>query len=395
VGVQLLGLPADSERARAGGEVAAAPNTSFIASWHGTMEGEVPGWSGNWAFSPPKVAHFVGGMDKVGAMLALGWWRWQTEVVLANMPRDASGGPLALGAVDAPTLRHFKKGLPNVLALAGPGAAAWHAAFDVSVRAQGARRLWLSVLASLLGRVAVEPVTDCTQPWLVRLNNTAFGYSRRMQRVPREGVFQEVDERSRVGATMGECARGFSPPPPHAQGVCCFPLFDVRAKVRRRHGIAGLPGAHHRLVDAVLGRPGATRMDVEWASLGLPDSGLVDAPQLAASLGPAAVRASVLVLRVPLGFGWPQLVQLGEAARGSLCADLGPRCAEIAPESAPALPVWPPILADALRAAPTRELNPASSVAEWKSDPRAAELLRALSKPPRAARAPVIRGQSG
>ncbi|KAG8460789.1 hypothetical protein KFE25_010844 [Diacronema lutheri] len=387
VGLDLRGSPARAAADGAGeaaGEVLGAPNTSFIASWHGTTEGEIPGWTGLWAMAPPQVAHFVGGMDKVGAMLSLGWWRHEVEVLLAGLPRAPDGSPVAVGAVDGPTQRHFRDGLPRALALGGAGAAAWHADLAVSVRAQGARRLWLAAVASALGRVAVEPVTDCTQPWIVRLNNSAFGYSRRNQRVPRLGIFQEVDERSRVGATLGECARGFSPPHPHPQGVCCFALFDVRAKARARHGVHGLPGAHHRLVDALLARPGATRADVEWAATGLPVRGEVDAEALVERLGAAdarAARAHVLVLRVDEHFGWPLLARLSRGTRESFCADLGERCAQLAPNGARLLPAMPPALAQALvtgRAPAAGALNPASSVAEWAAaHPQAASVSSA------------------
>jgi hypothetical protein len=386
VGVELRGPPVGLEATElAAVELAAAPNTSVVASWHGTLEGEVAGWSGLWALQrfTPVLSHYVGGMDKVAAMLALGWWRWETELVVAAMPRapgalGAAARPL--GAVTAPMQRHFARGaLPRVLALAGAGASGWHADYAVAARAQAARRLWLSVVASALGRVAAEPVADCTQPWLVRVNNSAFGNHRRFQRWPRQGIFQEVDELSRVGATLGDCRAGFSPPLPHAQGLCCFPLFDVRSKVEARLGVRGLPGAHHRLVDAALAQPGARRVDVDWDALGVAlggggggEGGWVNASELVARIvgrpAEGAADAAVLVLHVPAGFAFPQLRALDREARESLCADLAERCLAIAPPAADALPVWPEVLVRALRDKGPGELNAKSSVGQWVRD---------------------------
>ncbi|KAG8467567.1 hypothetical protein KFE25_000883 [Diacronema lutheri] len=371
VGVDLRGLPADPANAAAaegdggGVETAAAPNSTFISSWHGTMEGEVAGWDGHWATSPPVVSHFVGGMDKVDAMQSLGWWRYETEVALASLPRRPDGSAVAVGAVGAQMQRHFRAGLPRVLALAGPGASAPWASYKVSVRAQAARRVWASTIASALGRIAVEPVTDCTSAWIVRLNNTGFGRSRRRSRYPREGLYAQYDERTGVGAFIGNCSRGFSPAPPHPAGVCCFPLFC--RTIRARHGVDSLPGAHHKLLEAKLAEPGARRADVRWSTLQLPSSGIVAADAVVSALGGGERSAAdVLVLNVDARFGWPRVGGLAPAARASLCADFGARCASFVPGAAGGtepVPVWPADWAAALTAEPPGELEAESAVA--------------------------------
>jgi hypothetical protein len=366
VGADLRGLPAGGPVAEeAGAETAAAPNSSFISSWHGTMEGEIAGWDGHWATSPPVVSHFVGGMDKVDAMQALSWWRYETEVALASLPRDASGGASAVGAVSPQVLRHFGKGLPRVLALSGPGASAPWASFRVSVRAQAARRVWLATLASALGRVAVEPVTDCTSPWIVRLNNTGFGFGRRRSRYPRQGIYAQYDERTGIGAFVGNCTAGFSPGPPHPQGVCCFPLFCKT--IRQRHGVDSLPGTHHRLIDAKLAQPGARRVDVSWATLNLPNSGVVGADSVRAKLDTAELApADVLVLHVDTDLAWPRVAGLSFDERKSLCDDFGLRCSRFVPEdAAEPVPRWPPDWQAALEAKPPGELEKDSAVYTW------------------------------
>mmetsp|Transcript_44338 Transcript_44338/g.109809 ORF Transcript_44338/g.109809 Transcript_44338/m.109809 type:complete len:378 (-) Transcript_44338:259-1392(-) len=343
-------------------ETAAAPNASFISSWHGTMEGEVAGWDGHWAHNPPTISHFVGGLDKVDAMQSLGWWRYETEVTVASLPRAADGSAVAVGAVSPAQHRHFQIGLPRVLALAGPGATQPWASFRVSVRAQAARRVWLSVLASALGRVAVEPVTDCTSAWIPRLNNTGFGRARRRSRYPREGIYAQYDERTGIGAFVGDCKPGFSPAPPHPQGVCCFPFFCKT--IRARHGVDSLPGTHHRLVDAKLAEPGSVRRDVEWSNLGLPSSGTLSAEEIVAKLGSAAAAAAdVLVLLVPADFGWPQVSGLRAEARASLCADFGKSCRKMVKDDDLLLPAWPAAWLEALRVQAPGSLEPDSAVA--------------------------------
>jgi hypothetical protein len=305
-------------------------------------------------------------------MQSLGWWRFETEVVLAALPRGAGGAPPAVGAVEPPMQRHFATGLPRVLALAGPGASGTWPSFRVSIRAQAAMRVWLSTVASALGRVAVEPVTDCRAPWIVRLNNSHFGFQRRRGRYPREGLFAQYDEKTGIGAFVGDCAAGFSPAQPRGEtvpGACCFPFFCKT--IRQRHGVHGLPGAHHALAEAKLAEAGSSRLDVDWDALGLPADGLVSAAQLVEALGArgsAAADASVLVLRVETAMRWPRVSGLGAEARASLCADFGERCASFVPPHAPAEPL--PVLPADWRAAlaTPREggaLDADTHVAEW------------------------------
>lgn len=375
VGVDLRGPnPGDPPPAvhvdpASGQESAAAPNSTFISSWHGTMEGEIAGWDGHWAYKPPVVAHFVGGLDKVGAMLALGWWRWETEVLVASLRKDDKQGPVAVGAVEPQMQRHFRAGLPKVLAMAGEGASPAHASYRVSVRAQAARRVWLSVLARLIGRVGVEPVTACTSKWIMRMNNTRFGYSRRRQRYPREGIYQNYDERTGVGAFLGDCAEGFSPPPPHPQGVCCYPMFCKT--IRERHGVHGLPGVHHRLVEAKLEEAGATRVDVRWAELGLPPGAELGAEALMAALNtPERAGASVLVLHVPRDMQFPRVTGLGAEVRTELCRDFGERCRKFMPQGNvdDPVPAWPSDWAEALAAPVPGKIDNDTAVAQWLNE---------------------------
>jgi len=69
--------------------VATAPG-DVISSWHGTGDGERPGWSGAWLLRPPIFAHFVGGDvsgSKPALMQALGYWHFEAEEVVAHVRR--------------------------------------------------------------------------------------------------------------------------------------------------------------------------------------------------------------------------------------------------------------------------------------------------------------------